>query len=260
VKLHIRYSGVLLFVILQVPLYAQKTYQIDLKNELKYLLPGIGLNTLGLIMVTQVDEVTLSDLDNLDRLNVNSFDRGAIDNFSSRAKLTSDVFLYSGIAVPLLALTNLKCRNETKAITLMALESFLITTGLTGIAKGTSKRYRPLVYNSMVPLDQKLEKASRLSFFSGHASVTSCLSFFTAKVITDLNPEMKNKGLIWTAAAAFPAAIGFFRYQAGKHFPTDVISGYAIGATIGILVPALHLKDNIKLNYKGNGISLNVRF
>lgn len=255
-----KHLGILLLVILQGPLSAQSTYQIDLKNELKYILPGVGMNALGLILVTQVNEVTASDLDNLDRLDINSFDRGATDNFSSTAKLTSDILLYSGITVPFIALTNLKCREETKAITVMALETFLITTGVTSITKGASKRLRPFNYNPFVPLDQKLTKGSRLSFFSGHASVTSGLSFFTAKVMTDLNPDMKNKGLLWTAAAAFPAAIGYFRYKAGKHFPTDVIAGYGIGATIGILVPSLHMKDNIDLSYGGNRLSLSVRF
>lgn len=254
-------SWSLLFLLLcQASLHAQATYHIDFKQELKFVLPGVGMNVLGLIMYNNVDEVTQSDIDNLSRFDVNSFDRGATDNFSSTAKRTSDILLYSGITVPLLALTNIKCREETKAITVMAFETLLITGGITGIAKSATKRLRPFNYNSDVPLDEKLTLNSRLSFFSGHASVTSGLSFFTAKVITDINPNMKNKGLIWTTAAAFPAAIGYFRYLAGKHFPTDVIAGYTIGAAVGILVPALHMNKNIDLNYSGNSLSLSVRF
>lgn len=250
----------ILIVFFQASLHAQATYHIDLKQELKYVLPGIGMNVLGLVMYNNVEKVTLSELDNLDRLDVNSFDRGATDNFSSTAKRTSDILLYSGIAVPLLALTNVKCREESKAIAIMAIETVLITGGITGITKSAVQRLRPFTYNPNVSLDEKLTLNSRLSFFSGHASMTSGLSFFTAKVITDMNPTMKNKGLIWTAAAAFPAAIGYFRYQAGKHFPTDVIAGYTIGAAVGILVPTLHMNKNIDLDYGGNRLSLAVRF
>lgn len=276
--INLKHTGLLIFVVLQISLQAQTStgndtssldktrlqtnnyYHIDFKNELKYIIPSIGLNAISLVMLTQIDEISLVQLDNLDPLTVNSFDRGATNKYSSSSKLISDILLYSGVSVPLLALTNIKCREENKAIAVMALETFLITSGITSMTKVTTKRYRPFTYNPLVPLDDKLTTGSRLSFFSGHASVISGLSFFTAKVITDLNPDMKNKVLMWSAAAAFPAAIGYFRFQAGKHFPTDVIAGYALGATIGILVPTLHLKEKVTLNYEGNGLSLQVRF
>jgi membrane-associated phospholipid phosphatase len=38
--------------------------------------------------------------------------------------------------------------------------------------------------------------------------------------------------------------------EAGKHFLTDVIVGYTIGATVGVLVPQLHKKKD------GNGLSI----
>ena len=37
-----------------------------------------------------------------------------------------------------------------------------------------------------------------------------------------------------------PAVTGYLRFKAGKHFPTDIIVGYGVGATIGYLVPELH--------------------
>jgi membrane-associated phospholipid phosphatase len=45
---------------------------------------------------------------------------------------------------------------------------------------------------------------------------------------------------VWGAAAAVPAAVAYFRIQAGKHFLSDNIVGYAVGATAGIVVPQLH--------------------
>ena len=34
--------------------------------------------------------------------------------------------------------------------------------------------------------------------------------------------------------------VAYFRIRAGKHFLTDNLVGYAVGATVGVLVPRLH--------------------
>ena len=36
------------------------------------------------------------------------------------------------------------------------------------------------------------------------------------------------------------ALVGVARVEGGGHFPSDVIIGYAVGAGVGIAVPALH--------------------
>ena len=62
----------------------------------------------------------------------------------------------------------------------------------------------------------------------------------TAKIYQDYNPGKKSVPWVWAAAAAVPAATGILRQQAGKHFWTDVVVGYAWGAAVGLLVPELH--------------------
>lgn len=236
------------------------TYDIKLESELKYLLPGLGLNILGGILVTNVEQVTPMQIELLDRNDINSFDRGATNNYSSSAQQASDILLYTGATLPVFTLFSHKCREETRSIAYMTAETVLITLGINNITKGLSKRYRPFNYNPKVPESVKLGKTSRLSFFSGHASVTTSLSFMSAKILTDLHPEMKFKGLVWTAAAVYPATIGYLRYKAGKHFPTDVMVGYAVGATIGYLIPTIHMSDRVDLNYGGNMMSFSIQF
>ena len=83
---------------------------------------------------------------------------------------------------------------------------------------------------------------SRKSFFSGHTSQTAAACFYFAKVIDDYHPTLK-KGIkrgIWIFAATVPAVNGYMRVKAGKHFPTDIITGYIVGAATGIIVPQLH--------------------
>ena len=42
--------------------------------------------------------------------------------------------------------------------------------------------------------------------------------------------------LIGTAAAG----VGYMRYESGRHFPTDIIVGAAVGSALGWGIPALH--------------------
>ena len=93
--------------------------------------------------------------------------------------------------------------------------------------------------------------------------MVTALTFLTARIITDLHPDTKNKGVIWGAAITAPAILGYMRVRAGRHFPTDVIAGYAVGATIGYLIPEFHLvkNENVKISNAGvSGVKLSLNF
>lgn len=241
---------------------AQKDiYNITLKQELGYLGAGVTLSALGSYFVSNSDPATLEEINALDPTRLWGIDRGAINNNSANAKKLSDVILYSSLSIPLFVYVSRKCRMQGTAVGFMAIEALLITNGLTSISKGVFKRYRPLNYNPDVDLDTKLGGSSRRSFFSGHASTTAALSFFTAKVLTDLYPDLKHEYLVWTVAATIPATISYLRYKAGKHFLTDVFVGYAVGASIGYLIPALHLSKDVSLSAIGTGgLALRVKW
>ena len=63
-----------------------------------------------------------------------------------------------------------------------------------------------------------------------------------------------------------PALVAINRVRALKHFPTDTIIGGIIGASFGLLIPALHKKWQRKLLIGGiydtdvKGIAFQVRF
>ena len=61
----------------------------------------------------------------------------------------------------------------------------------------------------------------------------------------DFNPGSRAQPYVWGAAAAVPAVVAYFRTKAGKHFLTDNLVGYAVGATVGIMVPRLHRNDTV---------------
>jgi membrane-associated phospholipid phosphatase len=66
-----------------------------------------------------------------------------------------------------------------------------------------------------------------------------------AKVYTDYHQIKGLKRIgIFTLAAIPPALVGYYRTEAGKHFKSDVITGFVSGAICGILVPEFHKDYN----------------
>ncbi len=103
-------------------------------------------------------------------------------------------------------------------------------------------RNRPYMYNPNVSLKEKTEPDGRFSFFSAHTTTVSTLCFTTALAYNTYYPDSKYKTLVWSSAFALPALEGFLRVKAGKHYPTDVITGYLVGLGTSYLMHRLHLK------------------
>jgi membrane-associated phospholipid phosphatase len=68
------------------------------------------------------------------------------------------------------------------------------------------------------------------------------MCFAAASMFSAYHPDSKWKPVVWTVAAILPAATAYYRVRGGKHFITDVATGYAMGALTGILIPRLHLR------------------
>ncbi len=230
----------------------ESPYEINFKKEIPFFVAGIGLLSSGLILreYNGKSAFTLDELNRLDANNVNRFDRVAINNNNEESKEISDILLYSELALPLFFFGNHHTGKDIGRLGIMAVEVLTITSGLTMNAKYAFNRTRPLVYSDEFSFDARTASNSRLSFFSGHTAQTAAFSVFMAKVIHDYHPNMR-KGVgigIWTVALTLPAAMAYLRVDAGNHFPSDVIVGYAIGASVGWLVPHLHKKKNKESN------------
>jgi membrane-associated phospholipid phosphatase len=235
-------------------------YKIDLKKDGILLGTGIGASLLGHVLLGKSDKATLEGIESLNIENLNFLDRSSALNNSSTAILASDIILFSSAILPFSSFLTKGCNNDKAAISVMAIETFLISYGITNIIKAQAGRYRPYNYNPDVGLDEKLGDISRLSFLSGHATFTSAMSFFTAKIIVDTNPNMKNKYLVWIPSTIIPATISYLRVKGGRHFPTDVISGYILGATVGYLIPSLHKREDVKIDFSYNRVGLRYEF
>ena len=249
---HLPYFLVGIFLVLVTSIFAQSPYQIN-KSDWPIAIGGSLIFVSGRVLKTKVKPLTTTQVSLLDVTSINSFDRSATEHWSLKADKASDHLRNTANLLPLTLLAAVPVRKEAGKVGLLLLESYLINNGLTSIFKGTIKRVRPFAYNENVELAVKLEKNARRSFFSGHTSGAAVYSFFTAKVFSDYFPDSKWKPVIWTGAAIIPALTGYYRYRAGAHYPTDIITGYAVGALVGILVPHLHRKKAID-----NGLTFNV--
>jgi membrane-associated phospholipid phosphatase len=230
----------LLLNIVAFQIFAQKTYELTWPRELG-LVGGSGAGLgVSLMLRSNNQPFTPEEVAALDVLQVPKFDLYATRHYSTSAQKASDVMLYGSFVLPALLFIDPKIRQDAPEVVTIVGESLLLTTALTQLTKQLTHRTRPFCYNPDVPLEPKLKGKARLSFFSGHTSTTATLTFTTAKIWNDYHPSSPWKPVVWTSATLIPLTVGYLRMKGGKHFLSDVLVGFAVGATTGWLVPHLH--------------------
>lgn len=200
----------------------------------------LGMNIGGNYLYNHKVPLTEEAILKLDRTSLNAFDRNATFHYSRSARLWSDRLLLSSLFFPLALLADKTMRNEATPVIVIALESTVLTSMEIQFVKGLAQRPRPFMYNPEVPMEIKRNRDATASFFSGHTAMTATLSFYSARMITAYHPDKKRDPFIWAGAALVPAATGYLRFKAGKHYPTDILTGLLIGALNGVLVAELH--------------------
>lgn len=200
---------------------------------------GLGaVGGLGLYLVQQKSGLNDTELVALNKNDVPKFDRFTAGNYSDQAQTIGDFLTYGslGVAPGLLALDQ-DIRGRYGQILGLYLQTMATSAAAFTMTVGTVYRYRPFLYGTEGGGDRN-SKISTNSFFAGHTAHTA--TFFAAKVFHDFNPDSPAEPFVWGAAALVPAAVAYSRMEAGKHFLSDNIVGYAVGATAGIVVPQLH--------------------
>lgn len=220
---------------------SSKPFNLNFNRELLIIGTGSVAAVTAFAILENVKPLTPEEIDLLDPANVNSFDRGAIGPFTEDH--TGDILLYTSYILPVSFLFYGETRNDILDLTCIYGEVLLIQASINGIVKGTVQRTRPFVYDDETPINKKTTTDAKISFFSGHTSMTAAISFFTAKVFTEYIDDNTVKILIWSGAAILPAVVAISRVNTNWHFPTDVIAGYAVGALVGYFIPELHITN-----------------
>lgn len=248
--------------------YAQNDpYDLNPAVDIPVTAVGAGLSLYGFYLISEKDGISEETVKSLHPDDINRFDRGATREFSVDADNASDYFMYGALPLPLLVgLIDDDIRKDFWKVSFMFLEAMSINGAAYGMTAGTVDRYRPLVYNENAPLSERMRSNSRNSFIGGHPSVTATAGFFIAKVYSDYHPDSNFKYALYGLAGITTAGNAYLRYKAGKHYPSDILAGVAIGTLTGILVPHFHKKERNKsfslIPFSGDvhGISMTYRF
>ncbi|WP_018476781.1 phosphatase PAP2 family protein [Pontibacter roseus] len=219
-------------------------YKTSFKVDAPITVAGMGLSYYGLTLMQDKNGLTEEEVISLNRKDVNSFDRFSAGYDSESAKKASDFPFYGSFALPFTLLLNENVKGHAGQVLGLYVQTMAVTGALFTMTNGLNPRIRPLVYSADVDVSEKMRANARNSFYAGHTSAAAGASFFFAKVFHDFNPDSPARPYVWAAAAAIPASVGYFRLKAGKHFLSDNLLGYAVGAATGILVPQLHKKNN----------------
>ena len=223
-------------------------YQMNYKIEIPLTLGIFAANALGLYVLNDKTPLNPNQIASLNNKDIWFFDRNAIEQtydaaYHKDTRATSDWLRNTSIFLPAILSLDKKIRKDIYNIIFLYLETQALGSSLYTFAGVTFiDRIRPFVYYPEVSLNSKIEGAgTQNSFFSGHTSAAATASFFMAKVYIDYHPEMKRKKwLLYAGAIIPPASVGYYRYKALRHFPSDIIVGIIVGAAAGILVPELH--------------------
>lgn len=219
-------------------------YRTSFATDAPIIAGGIGLSYWGLSMIKNKDSLTRAEVLSLSKSDVNFFDRGAAGNYSNSLDEASYFPFYASFAMPFAMLLNKNVGKKAGQVMVLYLETMALTSTMYTLTAGNIQRSRPLVYSSAAPMSERTDKDAQRSFYAGHTAATAAATFFAAKVFHDFNPGSRARPYVWITAAAVPAVVGYLRLKSGRHFLSDNILGYGLGAATGLLVPQVHKRSS----------------
>lgn len=197
------------------------------------------------------------------------FDAVASGRFSPRVATAADVLLVVTLAAaPLISLVDGHWAaraaehrrgrafvSRWRTAVLIEAEALALTALLTTVMKFAVGRPRP--YTSLTAadvgsrdreaLEDDLQSPDRShSFPSGHTALAFAAATSLATTLTLDAPHTKRArvtlGLTWSLALLAAGTTAALRVVAGKHYPSDVIAGAALGSAIGVATPLAHTR------------------
>jgi membrane-associated phospholipid phosphatase len=221
-------------------------YRLKPVADIPIIAVGCGWSVFAFPKIYSKDGSTEEQILNLKKEDIPSFDRWAAGKTNETADKNSDYFLYGSTIVPFFLLLDKDIRHDAGKVGLMYLEAMSITGLLYSGSVYFVDRYRPLTYNTSVPANELLSGNNKDAFIAGHPATVATATFFTAKVFADYHPESNFKYVLYGVAIAATGTTVYLRHIAGKHFPSDLFAGVAVGTLSGILVPQFHKNRKIK--------------
>ena len=237
-------------------------YELDQRLDLSLTAGGVTLFAGAAAAYWGQEPLTREEIDWLDPADINGFDRSATTQWSPTARDVSNGLVLPLMAAPLVLAIATPGSRQSWTVAAMYGQVLLVGNGLGELLNGVTNRTRPFVYNRDpdIPDEARFEVEARRSFPSGHTTNAFAAAVFLSSVYAKLHPGSFARTWIWAGSLTLAATTGYMRYQGGKHFPTDIISGAIIGSLLGWGVPKLHEVDDVNLTVapSGGGIAMGV--
>jgi len=164
-------------------------------------------------------------------------DRRVLGADSRAAGTVSDVTLFGVVGLGGLLAVSGTPRTVARGNAATYVDALAITLAATNWSKALVHRSRPVLYTSGAAAAATV-RDNRMSFPSGHTSMAfaAATSYLVLARRQHLRHATRNAVLLYVGAAG----VGALRLKAGRHFPSDVLGGAALGTSVGWLVARFH--------------------
>lgn len=125
---------------------------------------------------------------------------------------------------------------------LIMAQAIALNGAVNELVKVAASRPRPLLYGRPTA-DSALRRGENYaSFYSEHTSGAFAIGTAYATTYALRHPQSPYRFAVGATVLVLGAGIATLRVAAGKHFPTDVLTGAVAGVAFGWIVPSLHVR------------------
>lgn len=196
------------------------------------------------------------------RAAINGFDRGAAGNYSLAWSNVGDIATAATLAFPPLFVLLYEGLPDGLGDFLVIGEAGLVTSALQVSISYAVSRPRPRVYAADAPVADRTDANAARSFFSGHVANGVAMTFAATRTLHRIGRPTLGWVVLGVGLSG-STVIGAARILSGGHFPSDVLVGAAVGASVGLFVPWLHgspVRPTPFVAADAGGIALSGRF
>jgi membrane-associated phospholipid phosphatase len=169
-----------------------------------------------------------------------AIDRTAIGNYSRTSGVAADVVSLTFVLGPPVWSAIDTSGDGLLEDVVVHTETLLVIGALTQLVKFAVQRPGPWAYDPNVPMEDRFSKDNARVFWSGHTATAFASATNHAVTYWLRHPKDPWRFTVLAADMAAATAMGLLVYDAGWHYPTDVVAGALAGGSIGLLVPMLH--------------------
>jgi membrane-associated phospholipid phosphatase len=224
-------------------------FEFSWPRETALLATGLTGQVIGQYRLSSMDPARPEELH---RADLSPLDRWNAGTWNPRADFASDVLSYAiGPAMLYADMWHaLVGDSRGESSWQPALEDLLIlaqaaswNSAINLNVRTTRVHPRPFVYGTAAPESERNQPQAAGSFYSGHASGAFLGAVYLSTVYPMRHPEFEHRGWLWAGSLTAATGVAALRVAAGKHFPSDVIAGAAMGSLVGLGFVQLHRRD-----------------